>query len=56
MLVTYRDLVQKKNVFEKTFSNYGDYNPINISERANAITTAVDKITDDILLDTVSGW
>ena len=56
VLVTYRDLVQKKNVFEKTFSNYGDYNPINISERANAITTAVDKITDDILLDTVSGW
>ena len=56
VLVTFRDLVEKKNVFEKTFSNYGDYDPTNISERATAITTAVDKITDDILLDTVSGW
>ncbi len=57
VLVTYRDLVERKNIFEKTFSNFGDYDPAHpISERTNAITTAVDKITDDILLDTVSGW
>jgi hypothetical protein len=57
VLVTYRDLVQKKNIFEKTFTNYGDYPPLgSVSDRTNAITTAVDKITDDILLDTVSGW
>ena len=56
VLVTYKDLVQKKNMFEKTFTNYGDYNPDDISKRAEAITAAVDKITDDILLDTVSGW
>ena len=57
VLVTYRDLVLKKNIFEKTFTNYGDYDPLHpLSERTNAISTAVDKLTDDILLDTVSGW
>lgn len=55
--VTYKDLVKKKNIFERTFSNYGDYPPLeNVTKRAEAITTAVDKITEDILLDTVSGW
>ena len=57
VLVTYRDLVEKKNIFEKTFTNYGDYPPLgSVNDRTNAITTAVDKITDDILLETVSGW
>ncbi len=57
VLVTYRDLVQKKNIFEKTFTNYGDYDPQgSITDRTNAVTAAVDKISDDILLDTVSGW
>ena len=51
--VTYRDLVKRTTIYEKSFSNYGDY--INI-ERSAAIQTAIDKITEDILLDTVSGW
>jgi uncharacterized protein YaaN involved in tellurite resistance len=55
--VTYKDIVKKKNIFDKTFSNFGDYPPLeNITERTKAIGTAVDKITEDILLDTVSGW
>jgi Lipopolysaccharide-assembly len=55
--VTYRDLVKRKTIFDKDFSNYGDY-PANggITERESAIETALDHITDDILLDTVSGW
>jgi len=53
----YRDLVQRKTIFDKSFSNYGDYAASgSISERKNAIQTALDKITQDILLDTVSGW
>lgn len=59
VLVTYKDLVTKKNIFEKTFSNYGDYPPVgagSINGRRDAVVKAVDKITDDILLDTVSGW
>ena len=55
--VTYKDLVKRKTIFDKKFSNYGDYlSGGNISQRRDAIQTAVDKITDDILLDTVSGW
>lgn len=53
----YRDLVQRKTIFDKNFSNYGDYESGgSISERQSAIETAVDLITEDILLDTVSGW
>lgn len=51
--VTYRDLVKRITVFDKTFSNYGDYPP---GDRNSAIDLAVDNITEDILLETVSGW
>lgn len=55
--VTYRDLVKKKTIYEKSFSNYGDYpSGGSLSLRRNAIETAIDHITDDILLETVSGW
>lgn len=55
--VIYRDLVQRKIIFNKSFSNYGDYpSGGNITVRQGAIETAVDRITEDILLDTVSGW
>ena len=55
--VSYKDLVKKKTVFEKQFSNYGDYPPdLGRTGRDAAIKIAIDKITDDILLDTVSGW
>ncbi len=55
--VVYRDLVKKKVMYEKQFSNYGDYAAGGgIGERTKGVETAVDKITDDILLETVSGW
>jgi hypothetical protein len=55
--VTYKDLVKRKTIFDKKFTNYGDYpSGGTISQRRDAIGTAVDKITEDILLDTVSGW
>ena len=53
--VTFKDLVQRRTVFEKQFSNYGDYSG-GISERNSGIDDAINKISDDILLDTVSGW
>ena len=53
----YRDLVQRKTIFDKSFSNYGDYPATGgLNERKAAIGTAIDRITEDILLDTVSGW
>jgi hypothetical protein len=55
--VIYRDLVKRLTVFEKTFSNYSDY-PANdpINGRQTAIEAAIELISEDILLDTVSGW
>jgi hypothetical protein len=53
--VTYRDMVKKKVIFEKQFNNYGDYSS-GVQDRTTAINTAIDKITDDILLDVISGW
>lgn len=55
--VLYKDLVQRKTIFEKDFTNYGDYTPADVTNnRDNAIQTAVDKISEDILLAVVSGW
>jgi len=55
--VIYRDLVKRTTIFEKTFSNY-NYYPANdpINGRKTAIDAAIDLISEDILLDTVSGW
>ncbi len=55
--VSYRDMVEKKVIYDKTFTDYGEY-PAggSFQQRSEAIKTALDKITDDILLDTVSGW
>ncbi len=54
---TYKDLVKRKTVFDKSFSEYSDYpSDGGLSARSTAIDEAVDKLTEDILLDTVSGW
>jgi len=54
----YKDLVKKQTVFEKNFSNYGDYvvGGDITSVRKQAINSAIDKITEDILLGVVSNW
>jgi hypothetical protein len=55
--VVNKDLVKRKTIFEKTFSNYGDYpSGGSLDLRRSAIDEAIEKITQDILLDTVSGW
>jgi hypothetical protein len=55
--VVYKDLVKKINILDQNFTNYGDYVPGgSINDREPAIQTAVDKISEDILLAVVSGW
>ncbi len=55
--VTYEDMKLKKNIYDKQFSEYGDYDVSGgPSQRLTAINTALDKLTEDILNDTVSGW
>lgn len=55
--VVYQDMKLRRKVWEKTFSNWGDYDSGGgLSQRQAGIQEAVRKITEDILLDTVSGW
>lgn len=55
--VVYKDLVKRKTIFDNSFSNFGDYTTDDFVEgRKEAIVTAVDKITEDILLAVVSNW
>lgn len=56
--VVYKDLVKRLTIFERNFSNYGDY-PVGgdvTLVRKNAIDTAIEKIAEDILLGVVSNW
>lgn len=55
--VVFKDLVKRRNVYERTFSNFGYYPPGgNINQRKQALDEALERISEDILLDTVSGW
>lgn len=53
----YKDLVMKKTIFDKNFSNYGIFETDNYAEnRQAAIQTAIDNLTLDLLLAVVSDW
>jgi len=56
--VVYKDLVKRKTIFDKQFSDYGDYSTTEdiFSGRKSAIETAIDKITEDVLISVVSNW
>ncbi len=52
------DKVLNKQVWKKTFTNYGDYEATGggISQRERGIEQAIEKLSEDIVLETVSGW
>jgi hypothetical protein len=54
---TYQDMKLRKKVWEKSLSNWGDYEiGAGSVERKNALAVAIEKLTEDILLETVAGW
>lgn len=54
---TYEDKVLRKKIWEKTFSQWGDYDSGGgLSQRTAGLTDAIKKISEDVLLETVSGW
>jgi len=55
--VTYQDMKLKKKIYEKEFSNWGDYEIGSGSvSRQTGIDVAIAKLVEDILIETVSGW
>jgi hypothetical protein len=55
---TFQDMKLRKKVWEKSFSEWGDYDSGGggASQRQAGEQEAVRKLTEDILLETVSGW
>jgi hypothetical protein len=51
---SFTDMKFRKKIWERDFSNWGDY--AQGAPRTNAIEQAVNKIAEDILIETVSGW
>jgi hypothetical protein len=54
----YQDMKLRKKLWEKTFSNWGDYETGGniIAQQQAGLQEAIRKISEDILLQTVSGW
>ena len=53
--VIYQDMKLRKKMWEKDFSRWGEYS-IGAETRTTALTQAVNQVTEDILIETVSGW
>ena len=54
---SYQDLKLKKKVWEREVSNWGDYYITGgVAQRQTADSLAIDKLAEDIVLETVSGW
>ena len=53
--VVFQDLKLRKKMWEKDFSNWGEYT-MSVELRTVALTQALNKVTEDILIETVSGW
>lgn len=54
---SFQDLKFKRKVWDKSFSNWGDYDSGGgLSKRQDGLREALGKLADDILLETVSGW
>lgn len=55
--MTFQDLKLRKTVWEKDFSNWGDFaSGGGATQRNEGLKEAVRKLTEDILNETVSGW
>jgi hypothetical protein len=54
---TFQDMKLRRKIWEKNFSNWGDYDSGGgISQRKAGLEEAIRKISEDVLLETVSGW
>jgi hypothetical protein len=55
--MTFQDLKLRKKVWEKSFTNWGNYpSGGGLTQRNEGVQQAVEKLTEDILNDTVAGW
>ncbi len=54
---SFQDMKLRKKVWDKDFTNTGDYDISGgPAQRTTGIDAAIDKLTQDVLTETVSGW
>jgi hypothetical protein len=54
---TFQDMKLRRKIWDKNFSNWGDYESgSDLSQRQAGLKEAIRKLTEDVLLETVSGW
>lgn len=54
---TFQDMKLRRKIWEKSFSNWGDYESGGgLSQRQTGLKEATRKLSEDVLLETVSGW
>ncbi len=55
--MTFQDLKLRKKIWERDFSNWGDYpSGGGLTQRNDGVHEAIRKLTEDILNETVAGW
>lgn len=56
--ITFEDLKKRKTIWERNFENYGEYNSSNASEseRSTGLNLAIEKISEDIIIELTSNW
>ena len=56
--VDFSNLRKQKSIWKKDFSNWGEYDSSTggFSKRDEGVKSAIDKLTDDILLSVISNW
>lgn len=56
--VDFYNLKKQKSIWKKDFSNWGEYDSSTggFSKRDEGVRFAIDKITEDILIDVISNW
>ncbi|MBK9333161.1 MAG: hypothetical protein IPM96_12335 [Ignavibacteria bacterium] len=56
--VSFEDLKKQKLIWEKNFQNYGEYpsSGNDFSRRADGVAIAIEKISEDIVIDLTSNW
>lgn len=54
--VKYQDQVQNKEILNRTFSAFEEYDPFNPSQEETAAFAALEKIADDVFTAATSNW
>ncbi|MDZ4711743.1 MAG: LPS assembly lipoprotein LptE [bacterium] len=56
--VIFENLKTQKAIWEKNFENYGEYNSSSntFSDRTEGLNSAVERVSEDILIDLTSNW